>query len=106
MTILKFSTDTFDQDNTFTIEVQGFKRMTNIRASLHLDYHKRGDGIIWAMKSSAVLKAEYTDKDYEESARLRSMTPIRHGDIVEIEGKQYKTRVLGNFSNCAIFDPI
>jgi len=103
---LTMTTDTFDQDNTFAMEVQGFKRNVRITASLHKDYQKQGDGIFWAMKKSACLKAEYTAKDDEERNRLNSMTPLVANDIVIIEGKQYKTRVLGNFSDCAIFDPI
>ena len=104
MQTLKFSTDSFDQDNTFTIECKGFKRMKNIRASLHIGYQKDGDGIIWAMQKSSCLKDQYTAKDMEESARLNSMTPLRNGDSVMIEGKEYTIRVKGDYSDCAIFD--
>jgi len=88
------------------IDLHAIKSNLRITASLHKDYQKQGDGIFWAMKKSACLKAEYTAKDDEERNRLNSMTPLVANDIVIIEGKQYKTRVLGNFSDCAIFDPI
>jgi hypothetical protein len=32
--------------------------------------------------------------------------PIENGEIVEIEGKKYSTRILGNYSDCVIFDPV
>ena len=106
MNKLTFSTDTLDQDNTFRMVVKGFRGDVPITASLHKGYQKDADGIIWAMKNSACLKAVYTAKDDEERSRLNSMEPVRHGDIVEIEGSQYKVRVLGNYSDCAIFDAI
>lgn len=102
---LNISTDTFDQDNTFAIEVPGFKKTIRITASLHKDYQKQGDGIFWAMKKSACLKAQYTAKDDEERTRLNNMEPLQANEIVVIDGKEYKVRVLGNFSDCAIFDP-
>lgn len=104
MQVLNLITDSFDQDNTFTVEVRGFKRMKTIVASLHQGYQKDADGIFWAMKRSACLKAEYTAKDYEETARLNAMTPLRHGDLVNIDGLTYRVRVLGDSSDCAIFD--
>lgn len=103
---LNISTDTLDQDNTFAMEVPGFKKTIRITASLHKDYQKEGDGIFWAMKKSACLKAEYTAKDDEERTRLNNMQPLQTNEIVIIEGKEYKVRVLGNFSDCAIFDPV
>lgn len=102
---LNISTDTFDQDNTFAMEVPGFKKTIRITASLHKDYQKQGDGIFWALKKSACLKAQYTVKDDEERTRLNNMLPLQANQIVIIEGKEYKVRVLGNFSDCAIFDP-
>jgi hypothetical protein len=106
MQAINLSNDTFDQDNTFSIEVPGFKKTVRVTACLHKGYQKDADGIFWAMKKSACLKAEYTQKDDEERARLNAMEPVRAGDIVLIEGQQYKVRVLGNYSDCAIFDPV
>ena len=106
MQTLNLSTDTFDQDNTFTIEFKGFSRMKTIRACLHKGYQKDEDGILWAMQKSACLKAEYTAKDVEERNRLNSMEPLRNGDLVMIEGKEYTIRVKGDYSDCAIFDPV
>lgn len=106
MQTLNITTDTLDQDNTFTMEVPGFKKTVRITACLHKGYQKDEDGIFWAMKKSACMKAEYSAKDVEERTRLNDMEPLRANDIVLIDGNQYKVRVLGNFSDCAIFDPV
>ena len=106
MQVLTLSTDNFDQVNTFTVEVQGFRAMKTIKASLHVGYQKDADGIYWAMKHSACLKDVYTEADHEESTRLAMLTPVRHGDLVVINGEQYKVRVLGDFSDCAIFEKV
>lgn len=103
---LKLSTSNFDQENTFEIEFANPRRTHRMKVSLHRDYKVKGDGILWAMQSGSCLKAQYSDKDIAERNRLNTATPVRHSDIVQIEGKQYQTRVLGDFSDCAIFDPI
>lgn len=103
---LNISTETLDQDNTFVIEVVKPRRTVRITAVVQRDYQKVGDGILWAMKKSAALKSQYTEKDTEERNRLNTMEPIRTGDTVLIEGKQYTARIKGDFSDCAIFDPI
>lgn len=106
MQVLTRIQDTFDQDNTFAMEIVKPRRTVRITASLQCGYQKDADGIFWAMKRSACLKAQYSDKDREESARLLSMEPVRNGDTVLIGGQQYRVRVLGDFSDCAIFDPL
>ena len=100
---LKLSTGSFDQENTFPVfSKRGFPMI----ASLHQDYEKEGDGIYWAMKHGACLKSSYTDADRAETARLSREPVLLNGEIVLIDGKQYQTRILGNYSNCAVFDAI
>ena len=106
MQTLTLSTFTLDQDNTFIIEVKGYSRMKRMTVSLKQGYHKKGDGIYWGLQGCACLKSEYTAKDNEEQARLAAMTPIRKGDIVLIDGIEYKANVLGDFSDCAIFEKV
>lgn len=105
MHTLNFSTDTFDQDNTFVVGIKGRTGTITVNASLHRGYKTEDDGIIWAMKHSACLKGRYTAKDIEETNRLGAMQPVCTGDVVVIDGHQYRARVLGDFSDCAIFDP-
>lgn len=103
MQTLTQTTGTFDQTNTFTVNAgKTFPRT----CSLQRDYEKEGDGVYWAMQHSGCVKAAYTTADGQERDRLGAMVPLTQGDIVVIDGKQYKTRVLGDFSDCAIFDPV
>jgi hypothetical protein len=41
-----------------------------------------------------------------ERARLNAEEPVRNGDVVEVEGKLYRVRVKGNYSDCAVLDPL
>lgn len=75
-------------------------------ASLHRDYNKEGDGIYWAMQKGACIKSHYTDEDRAERTRLAQEPLIMSGEKILIDGKQYKCRILGDYSDCAIFDPI
>lgn len=104
MRTLNLSTGSFDQVNTFNVEIRADRPAKT--ASLHRDYVKQGDGVYWALSSGAMLKDKYTPADVAERDRLNSEAPLKHGEIVLIDGEQYKTRVLGMFSDCAIFDKI
>lgn len=100
MRTLILATGTFDQVNTFNVNYgRGVKR-----AQLHRDYQKQGDGVYWAMSSGACIKSSYTDADRAETARLNSEPAIKNGDVVLIDGEEYTARVLGDYSDCAIFD--
>lgn len=104
MKTLTVSTSTLDKENIFRISLQAGKCPKTVR--LQSGYDKHDDGIMWALNSGAVLRGHYTDADLANLDRLNAMQPVEHGEIILIAGKQYKTRVLGDFSDCAIFDPI
>ena len=106
MTTLTLSTGSFDQLHTFTILVQGARKMRTITASLHQGYQSKNDGIYWALQGAVCMKQEYTEQDLAETNRLNSLIPIKHKDIVTINNEYYKVKVLGNFSDCAIFEKI
>lgn len=106
MKTLNLSTGSFDQDNTFTMLVKGFRGPETIRCSLHRDYAKTNDGIYWIMQKAGCLKAVYTDKDREETARLNEMEPLRHGEIVKIDDGCYRVKVNGNYSDAAVLEPV
>lgn len=76
------------------------------RAVLRKDYEKRGDGILWLLASGVCLKAVYSEKDKATTARLNAEAPIENGEVVLVNGEQYKVRVLGDYSNCAILDKV
>ena len=100
---LKLSTGSFDQINTFRVFS---KRGFPMTASLYQGYEKEGDGIYWAMNHGATLQSHYSAADKAETARLKREAVLMQDEIVLIDGKQYKIRILGNYSNCAIFDSI
>lgn len=95
--VLNFTRDNFDQDNTFTFAYQGIRGQE--RTATGYLFNSKDEGTIYIMKQSACLKDSYTAKDMEESARLNAMTPVRDGDLVLVEGQQYKVKILGNYSD-------
>ena len=109
-----------DQVNTFGVRVKPTKdirtgingdgeRITfdlNVKTvCLMQDYEKVGDGIYWGMADTIMLKDSYTQADRDEKKRIRDNEPVVDGEIVMIDGDKYKARVLGDFSNCVVFDP-
>ena len=95
-TTLTIAQDSFDTAADFTFEYKGYAGRT-CTASGYL--FQSTDGQIYLMKNSAVLKSHYSDEDRAERARLNSMEPVRDGDTVTVSGKQYKVKILGNFSD-------
>ena len=105
MQTLTQSRHTGDRDNMFTINLPRMRGMYS-DASLYQGYKTRDDGVYWALQHSACLQGHYSEADIAHRDRLHNMKPLENGDIVLINGEQYKTRILGNFSDCAIFDKI
>ena len=103
MQALNFPIDNFDQDNTFTFAYQGIRGQERTATGYLFD---AGDEGIYIMKRSACLKDAYSDSDRAESARLLAMTPLRTGDIVEVNGKQYRVSILGNYSDAGRLQPV
>lgn len=104
MQVLNFPRDNFDKDNTFTFAYKGF-RGNECTATGYL-FNSVDESVVYLMKQSACLKDVYSDADRAESARLREMTPVRTGDMVTVDGKQYRVRILGNYSDAGRLDPI
>jgi hypothetical protein len=102
MKTLTLSTGSFDQVNTFTIAEVRYSR-----CKLMKDKEVAGDGILWVLQCAGCLKASYSDADRAEMARLNSgESTVRNGEVVLVDGKQYRVRVLGNYSDCAVLDPV
>ena len=118
-TLIKY-TGYGDQVNTFGVRVKAPNVRTARDAdgemitfdlsvktvSLYKDYEKEGDGIYWGLASGAMVKCSYTKADKDEKKRIREDSPVENGDIVMIDGDEHKARVLGDYSNCVIFDPV
>ncbi len=92
---LNFLVDNFDQDNTFCFAYEG--RNGEVQAKGYL-LDCKDDGI-FIMKKSACLKDKYTEKDIEENNRIYSMQPLRTDTEVKVQGKVFKVKILGNYSD-------
>jgi len=78
----------------------------NIDVYLRQDYHKQGDGIYWLMNPGTMLLSHYPQELKDNQKRLNSEKPLQDGEIVLIEGKQYRLKVLGDYSDAGIFEEI
>lgn len=100
----------FDNPNGWGRKIQG---------SMHMDYEKVGDGRLWVMQRAAVLKAEYSNRDRIQNRLYNEADVLEDGEVVEImivdtngseyklvSKKQYRFKVLGDYSDCAIFEEI
>jgi hypothetical protein len=104
---LTLSTGSFDQVNTFALEVLDYlKRPMTIRCSLVKGYKTEGDGIFWGMSSGCAVKSRYTEADIAEQRRLDAQVPVRNNDIVMIEGVSYRAKVNGEYSNAVVFEAL
>lgn len=65
------------------------------------DFHK-----IFVMQHAGVLKAHYTEKDIAAMERFKALTPIAQGEEVEVDGKRYRMRVVGNYSDAGYLIPV
>jgi hypothetical protein len=94
---------------TFRLEMpqlrQGRARVP-AKCSVYRDYHKAGDGILWAMQHSACIASSYSAEEIAERNRLNAEPALQNGEIVTIEGRTYRVRVLGDYSNAALFDAV
>jgi len=95
---LRKAKDSFDYESQFRVDgVSG-------DVSLEQDYNKTGDGILWGLCSGVYIKAIYSEEDVAHRNRMNAYKPIQQGEKVIIEGQIYTARILGNFSDCVIFD--
>lgn len=103
---LNFPRNHFDQDNTFTFGYASWKAAHGERLGTGYLFYANDEKKLYIMQKSACLKDYYTDKDREESARLQAQVPVRHGDIVEVEGAQYRVHISGGYSDAGYLIPM
>ena len=100
-------TDSFDKEHTFGIEYKNWRGDLDVKGVyLMQGYEKDDDGIYWAMSKTVCVSSHYSEAERAEIDRIYNNEPVRDGEIVLINGEQYKTRVLGDYSNTAIFDKL
>lgn len=66
-----------------------------------VDFYK-----IFVMQHASCLKAKYSAADIAALDRFRTLEPIKNGDEVEVAGKRYTVRVLGNYSDAGYLVPV
>jgi len=103
ITTLNFTRDSFDQDNTFKFAFVG-RRGEQTRTGYL--FFAEDENQMYILQKGAMLKDKYTTKDYEEQARLNAQAPVRTGDVVEINGKQYTVKILGDYSDAGRLTPV
>lgn len=101
---LNYTTDNFDTKSTFAFEYKGFSGKT--RRSTGYLFNCEQEKKIYIMKKSVGVQSSYTEKEIAERERLNTMEPIKTGDIVEVEGKKYEVKILGDYSDAGRLIPI
>lgn len=106
MTIeLTIPADTFDRAARFAFEFTNYKKQAE-RAEGYVFYDDAADEM-FLMKSATCLQSHYTDEDRAQIQRIyHGEQVVRHGDVVTINGRQYTTKVLGNYSDAGRFIPV
>ncbi len=96
------------ENQTFNVDVNRRHRGVELYAhcTVQTDYKVKGDGVLWAMQAPAVIQSHYSEADILKSDRLKATPPIKDGDHVIINDGEHIVHVLGNYSNCVIFEPV
>lgn len=77
-----------------------------LRTRLHRGYNKADDGIMWGQQRTSFIASSYSPEHLAELAYAETCEAVKHGDTVIIEGVEYTAKVLGNYSDCIIFNPV
>jgi hypothetical protein len=97
---LKNCESAFDLDAVFNLEVTDRRGTRNLRC-----YAKAEEGEAFINQRSAMITDSYTDEELAQLERLATEAPVRHGDMIELEGKTYRVHVNGDFSDAAKLIP-
>lgn len=93
--------DAFHLDALFNLEVTDRRGTRNL-----ICYAKAYPDEAFINQKSATLKSSYDAADHALRARLATEAPVRHGDVVALEGKTYRVHVNGDYSDAAKLIPI
>ena len=105
---LKLSTGSFDRENTFLVDV-GLRyhgEVLPVKASLYCGKETADDGIYWALQHAAVIAASYSTDEIAEKERLAASEPLVNDEVVLINGEEYTAKVVGNYSDCMVFEKV
>lgn len=112
MKTLTYPNDNFDKSADFTLEGLPYGRFYLFCAAVDPSFRnslKKDDPeytTIYGLKHAAMLKDVYTAEEMDYMVRMRQFVPIKDGEIVLIDGKQYRTKIIGDYSDAARFIPV
>lgn len=72
--------------------------------SLMKDYKEINDGIFWGLQNSSCIKSHYTQEDKNHIEKMKNEIPLKSGEKVLINKEIYIIKIIGNYSDCAIFE--
>jgi len=103
---LAIPADHFDRDAHFIVECPVKRRgVVQVRRLVAYVFMDREGQEAFALQKSAMIKDHYDDADRAHQARLRDAPPVKDGDLVEIEGKPFRFKLVGDYSDCGRFIP-
>ena len=101
---LNFPKQVNDQDTTFRFAFNNHRGVEQSRTGYLFDDTQ--ENVIYILQTGVMIQDVYSEKDVEERNRLNAQVPVRHDDVVEVEGKQYTVKILGNYSDAGRLVPI
>ena len=97
-TTLSFPSDTFDKAARFAFEYLNYRKEP-VRGEGYL-FNDKTTGQIFIMKCPSSLQSHYSADEIAHSDRIyRGNDVVVHGDTVNVGGKQYLVKILGNYSD-------
>lgn len=98
--ILRLSEGSFDQANTFRVNVG-----KTYPATCYL-FLSLKEGKLHILQGGTVIKKHYTVADNAEKARLDLQTVQQHGDYVQVGSGLYRVVVKGDFSDAGYLEHV
>lgn len=102
---LNFPADNFDKSTYFTFEIPSFRKGGEPRKRTGYLFFAPDENKTYVMQAAAVMQGSYSEKDRADLDRLESLTPVKAGDTVVVEGKTYTVSKLGDFSDAGTLIP-
>jgi hypothetical protein len=95
-----------ERSSIYAVEYTGFKGRTVRTEGYIFDGRDcKRDPAVFLMQKSACLQGHYSEEDIAHINRIRTETPIRHGDVVQFKGQLFTVKILGNYSDCGRLVP-
>ena len=98
MISLAFPTSNFDRAAGFAFTYLDYKK--NLQRAEGYLFRDDTDDQIYLMKRAVCLQATYTQAERDQIDRINyGAEVVNHGDTVQVEGKLYTVKILGNYSD-------